>query len=175
MTEIIGTLKEITTECDIEKMRIWRNNPAVRTNMYTQHEIEREEHSAWWKKIKSNEKEKYFIYIDEDNIECGIIAFNNINLKNKNSSWAFYSSPDAKKGVGRKMEKIAINYAFNILKLEKIYCEVLEFNLNVINLHKKFGFKIEGIFENQVNINNKWINVYRLGLLKKNYQNKEIN
>ncbi len=38
-------------EADLDMVRIWRNNPVVRANMYTTHEITPEEHRAWWARL----------------------------------------------------------------------------------------------------------------------------
>ena len=42
------------------------------------------------------------------------------------------------------METLALDYAFNELKINRLECEVLEFNSKVISFHKKFGFQEEG-------------------------------
>ena len=56
----IGTLRSVA-DAEVELMRTWRNEPAVRKNMFTQHEISREEHLAWWKKTKERTDQKYFM------------------------------------------------------------------------------------------------------------------
>jgi RimJ/RimL family protein N-acetyltransferase len=44
------------------------------------------------------------------------------------------------------MEFFALDYAFLILKIRKLCCEVFTFNGGVIKLHEKFGFIQEGRF-----------------------------
>jgi UDP-4-amino-4,6-dideoxy-N-acetyl-beta-L-altrosamine N-acetyltransferase len=95
----------------------------------------------------------------------GIIAFTKIDTINNNASWAFYSSPDSPKGIGSKMEFLALDYAFSKLGLYKLYCEVLSFNSTVIKLHQKFGFYIEGCFRKQHKIEGSFTDIYRLGIL----------
>lgn len=63
------------------------------------------------------------------------------------------------------MEFLALEYAFNQLKLHKLYCEVLAFNSAVINLHQKFGFTVEGIFREQHMHDSAFVDIYRLAIL----------
>jgi UDP-4-amino-4,6-dideoxy-N-acetyl-beta-L-altrosamine N-acetyltransferase len=145
-------------------MRLWRNSPNVRENMYTRHEISSEEHLTWWSRTENREDQKYFMYECKE-VPTGIVAFTAIDKDNLNSSWAFYASPKAEKGTGSKMEFLALDYAFGALGLHKLSCEVLAFNAPVIKLHQKFGFKIEGIFREQHSINENYVDIYRLGML----------
>lgn len=164
----LGILREIADN-EIELMLAWRNEPAVRANMYTQHEISLHEHLAWWERTRDRADQKYFMYEFAGNAG-GIAALTDIDINNKNSTWAFYSSPTAPTGTGSKMEFLILEHAFNELKLEKLYCEVLAFNTPVIKLHHKFGFITEGVFRKQYNLNGTLIDVYRLGILASEWQ-----
>lgn len=159
----LGTLRDIQPR-EQELMLQWRNAPGVRANMYTQHEIRLDEHLAWWERIRQRDDQRYFMY-ECDGIPLGIVGFNGIDPVSRNSSWAFYASPKAPKGTGSRMEFLALEHAFSELDLHKLHCEVLAFNTPVIRLHEKFGFKVEGIFREQRHIGEKFVDVYRLGLL----------
>lgn len=164
----LGLLRSIADD-ELEIMRAWRNEPAVRANMYTQHEISRDEHLTWWKKTKAQTDHKYFMY-EMAGAPIGIAAFTSIDLQSRNSAWAFYASPSAPKGTGSKMEFLMLEHAFNDLQLQKLYCEVLAFNTPVIKLHQKFGFSIEGIFRQQQKVNADFVDIYRLGILAPEWQ-----
>jgi UDP-4-amino-4,6-dideoxy-N-acetyl-beta-L-altrosamine N-acetyltransferase len=162
-TNLLGILRRIRDD-EVELMLSWRNEPSVRLNMYTRHEISWNEHINWWNRVCSDEKNQYFMF-ESDSKPLGIIGFNQIDEINSNCSWAFYSSPRAPRGTGSRMEFLAIDYAFNNLNLHKLYCEVLSFNSSVIKLHEKFGFKVEGVFREHHLHEGTFIDIYRLGLL----------
>ena len=164
----LGILRDIK-DAEIDLMRVWRNEPATRVNMYTQHEISTNEHATWWAKTRIKENDKYFMY-EIDGIPSGISAFTGIDHHSETSAWAFYASPTAPRGTGSKMEYLMLQYAFEKLKLQKLYCEVLAFNASVIKLHQKFGFKIEGIFRNQYKAPTGFVDIYRLGILSSEWQ-----
>lgn len=164
----LGILRNIADD-ELELMRAWRNEPVVRANMYTQHEISSQEHLAWWGKTKERPDRKYFMY-EMAGTPSGIAAFNGIDAQSANSAWVFYASPTSPKGTGSRMEFLMLDYAFNTLKLHKLYCEVLAFNAAVIKLHEKFGFKVEGIFRDQHKVNETFVDTYRLGILAVEWQ-----
>lgn len=161
--EQCGILRPVN-ESELELMLSWRNAPTVRENMYTTHEISRTEHLSWWERSRHSNFQRYFMY-EFQGQPLGIVGFTDIDQGNQNSSWAFYASPNAPKGTGSRMEILALDYAFHELGFHKICCEVLAFNTTVIKLHKKFGFKIEGILREQYYRSGSFIDIYRLGLL----------
>lgn len=170
MKSQFGLLRKIEAS-DLEMILEWRNVPEVRMNMYTQHVISREEHQQWWQKTSLDEKQAYFIF-ENKGIPAGVVSFNQIDKDNLQSFWAFYASPDAPRGTGMKMELLALDFAFESLGLHKLSCEVLAFNVKVINLHLKFGFQKEGVFRENYLLDGEYIDVYRLGILSSEWKEK---
>lgn len=146
----------------------WRNRLDVRKNMYSSHVITLEEHLLWFERICKDITKKYFIFQLNDR-PCGVIGFVDINVESKSSSWAFYSGDTSIRGVGSLMEVAALDYAFNVLELEKLYCEVLEFNDPVIQFHRKHGFLQEGIFKKHHFSEGTFWDVYRLAIFKEDW------
>ena len=165
---MLGILRSIADD-ELELMRAWRNEPAVRRNMYTHHEISREEHMTWWTKTQARIDQKYFMY-EIAGTPIGIAAFTSINIQSQNSAWAFYSSPVAPRGTGSKMEFLLLDHAFGAMQLNKLYCEVLAYNTPVIKLHQKFGFKVEGVFKDQHKLGDNFVDIFRLGILAAEWQ-----
>jgi len=159
-----GKLRHIK-ESELALMLSWRNYPSIRENMYNKHIISIEEHMDWWEKNHLVGNSKYFMYEDKSQ-PLGIVSITNIMLCDSNASWAFYASPEAKKGIGSMMEFLVLDFVFKELSLHKLWCEVLAFNESVIKMHKKFGFKCEGVFRGQHYADDEYIDVHRLGILK---------
>ncbi|MEV6306204.1 GNAT family N-acetyltransferase [Actinoplanes sp. NPDC051861] len=111
----------------------WRNHPAVRAVSLTTHEIQPEEHAAWWASRKAN----VLIYQDEGR-PAGVVIFNG-------GTWSFYLDVE---GLGprllqawMRLEKEAVEYAFGTLGLETLGGETLAENKQVLALHRRFGFR----------------------------------
>jgi UDP-4-amino-4,6-dideoxy-N-acetyl-beta-L-altrosamine N-acetyltransferase len=136
--------------------------------MYTNHEITKEEHLSWFERTSKDNTKRYFIF-ELNSRPCGVIGFVDINIQSKSSSWAFYSGDTSIRGIGSLMEIAALDYAFNEMKLEKLYCEVLEFNDAVIKFHKKHGFQQEGIFKKHHFSDGRFWDVHRLAIFKNDW------
>ena len=151
----------------------WRNRADVRKNMYTSHEITKDEHLSWFERISQDKTKIYYIF-ELDNKPCGVIGFTDINMKSKSSSWAFYSGNPDIRGIGSLMEIAALDHAFNEMELEKLYCEVLESNSTVIKFHKKHGFQQEGIFKKHHFAEGNFWDVHRLAIFKNDWKKCRI-
>jgi UDP-4-amino-4,6-dideoxy-N-acetyl-beta-L-altrosamine N-acetyltransferase len=151
-------------------MREWRNSENVRPYMYTDHIISIEEHSEWFERMMADGTNKYCV-IELDKVAVGVVCLTDIDVVNECCSWGFYIfDPNVRgKGVGSFVEKYILKYVFEDLKLQKLSCEVLETNPNVVKMHEKFGFVQEGFFEKAIKKGDQLIGFYRLSILKENY------
>jgi UDP-4-amino-4,6-dideoxy-N-acetyl-beta-L-altrosamine N-acetyltransferase len=155
-------------ELDEEKVLTWRNQPEVRKNMYTSHEISRQEHENWFRKVLLDPTKKYFI-CQNHNEDIGVVWFFDLDLRAASASWGFYSGCINQRGLGTFMERAALKYAFEVLELRKLSCEVLDFNQAVIRLHRKHGFRIEGIFKKEYYREGLYYDIFRLALNREDW------
>lgn len=165
-----GALR-LMRETDLELVRTWRNAPEVASKMYTRHHISASEHRDWWTQTRDREDQQYFLYEEADE-PLGVVGFTQIDRDNGNCFWAFYASPSAPRGTGSRMEFLALEHVFGTLRLHKLSCEVLAFNEPVIRLHKKFGFREEGVFRKHHRMNDDYVDIVRLGMLAREWAEK---
>ena len=125
----------------------WRNSEKVRAAMLTQHEISKDEHSAWWDRKLNDVTFRILLLEDSDSVKAVQIFFD-INAT-KDAWWAFYFTPNAPEDMGTMLnfwkvtELAGLTFAFEHLKLQNLICEVLKSNPGVLNWHKRFGFEIQ--------------------------------
>jgi UDP-4-amino-4,6-dideoxy-N-acetyl-beta-L-altrosamine N-acetyltransferase len=160
-------------DADLTVVLGWRNQPEIRANMYTNHEISLEEHLAWWKRTRTDASKRYFICESKSDGPVGVVSFNDYTPHAGTAFWAFYSGDRNRRGVGSFMEGWALNYAFSELGLVKLSCEVLSTNRPVIEFHRKFGFRVEGIFRDQHFDGKDRCDIYRLALTKNDWMIRE--
>ena len=158
-------LTNLTLEQQI-KVREVRNQPSVRSAMYTEHEIGLNEHLNWISKLKSDKRQIVFALLNEHQAPIGVVSVNMLDTLHKKADWAFYLDKNERGGLGTALEFNFIEYVFNILSLEKLNCEVIETNEMVIKLHKKFHFVEEGLRRQNIYKNGDRIGVCFLGLTK---------
>ncbi|OOE94919.1 UDP-4-amino-4,6-dideoxy-N-acetyl-beta-L-altrosamine N-acetyltransferase [Salinivibrio sp. AR640] len=133
------------THADSDTLWHWRNRPAVRQFMYTQHEISHDEHQAWFSHMLANtHRYFYIVYKRVDGQPDKPLGVVNLDLDSENRTsaiWAFYATPDAPRGSGALMEFGALSLAFETLGVTQLNCEVLSHNQGVVRLHQRFGFR----------------------------------
>lgn len=150
-----------------------RNSSRVRENMYNNQIINKKNHFKWVKNlITSKEKEIYIINYYNQYFGTAIIT--NYSSRNKRCDWAFYVKKNNILSFGFLVEFKFLNYLFEKKKINKLNCEVLEFNNSVLKLHKKFGFIQEGIKTQHIYRNKKYINTVLLGLDRSNWSKKKL-
>lgn len=168
-------LRKIVKE-DLNLIRKWRMMPEVTKYMYTDPVITVEGQLKWFEKINNDEKSRYWIiFIDNDSI--GVVSIVDIDLENSRCSWAYYigNTSYRGRGIATALECNIYDYVFNDIELNKLCCEVFEFNDKVISIHKKFGSQVEGILNEHIIKNNNKYNVVLMGILKSKWEILKMN
>jgi len=117
--------------------------------MINDKEISLEEHLKWIESLKHNDKIIYYL-VFKDNKPFMAIDYHDIDWNLKEAYWGYFLGDKNYTSEVLKIEKIIIDIAFNKLGLNKLIC-LNDINNSVINIHKFFGFKEDGI----VTINNR--------------------
>jgi RimJ/RimL family protein N-acetyltransferase len=73
------------------------------------------------------------------------------------------------KGLGTEATMLMLNYAFNDLNLQRVCSSQLETNLASISMHKKCGFKEEGLLRRAVYKNGEFLNLSIMGVLREEF------
>jgi len=139
------------TDADRELVRGWRNHPQVRQASLTTHEIGPAEHARWWSAALSRPDRRIVIYL-HDGVPAGVVIF---DLDGQDgATWSFYVDVAGLGGDGGgsaallaawvALERDAVAYAFDELRLRRLGGEVLGWNAAVIALHRRFGFRETG-------------------------------
>ncbi|CAA6825481.1 MAG: Unknown protein [uncultured Sulfurovum sp.] len=108
-------------------------------------EISLEDHLIWCDKLKDNINQIYYL-VFKDDIPFMAIDYHHINYNKKEAYWGYFLGLDAYKSEVLKVEKIIIDIAFNKLGFKKLLC-VNDINNHVVNIHKFFGFKEDGVIQ----------------------------
>jgi UDP-4-amino-4,6-dideoxy-N-acetyl-beta-L-altrosamine N-acetyltransferase len=155
---------KVLSSDESERILAIRNEPEVRRNMYTDHEVGTGEHKAWMERTVHRDDVEMFAVIFEGEL-VGAIGLTSIVPAQRRSEWAFYLSASVQgRGLGSALEFKFLNWVFCDKGLHKLNAEVLRFNGPVIALHKKFGFREEGVRRDQIFRNGEWIDAVLIGM-----------
>ncbi|MDA8705667.1 UDP-4-amino-4,6-dideoxy-N-acetyl-beta-L-altrosamine N-acetyltransferase [Litoricolaceae bacterium] len=125
-----------------DMVREWRNREEVRSQMVSDAEIDPATHLEWFERVKAAPDASYWL-IEVDGRDAGVINLSCIDSEAGTGYWAFYlvDARLRKRGLGRIVEYEFLNFLFNALSFRSVFCEVLESNRPVLNMHAHFGFK----------------------------------
>lgn len=165
--------------CNLRKLKLsdagdifkWRRSRNVQKFFPTNIDKNFDKHEKWVKKIIKSKYNKYFIIEKKNKIKVGVCYLIDINFFHKKAEFGYYLSNKNHygKGYGLESQFLTINFAFDEMFLNKIICENLENNQKVLNIHKKFGFKLDGVKREEIFKNNKYFDIYLMSLLRKDY------
>ena len=117
-----------------------RNQINVRKNMLNNKIIKFNEHKKCMDSLIKNSLDYLYVISIKKNVS-GVLRFTKLN--ENEVEWSFYLDKDYQKIYGSYVEYLSIVKMFKLKNITNIKCKVFDFNLNVISLHKKFGFVIE--------------------------------
>lgn len=136
---------------DLEKVRNWRNSDLIQSVSINKTHITRESQEQWFEGIR-NKKDQFHWIIVFKNEHIGYAAIRDVNLLKGEcefSSLYIGEQQYIASGIGAIIEFELLNMIFNKYHdIKNLYCQVLNVNQKVIQLHRKFGFEIENITDN---------------------------
>ena len=145
-------LREISSN-DTQNILRWRNSEEVKKYFCMQEDLTKESHEWWLENIvKTGEVIQYTIYDKEHDVDLGTVYIRNIDKVDCNGEFGIYIGEPSYRnsGIGKSAMKLICDYAFQTLKLHKIYLRVLESNERAISVYLKNDFQKEGVFKEHV-------------------------
>ncbi|MBO2677266.1 spermidine N1-acetyltransferase [Shewanella algae] len=114
--------------------------------------------------------ERRFIAENAQQQTIGLVELVEINDIHRNAEFQIIIAPEFQgRGYARAMVNKALNYAFTILNLYKVYLHVALENDKALQLYQKCGFKEEGHLVQESFINGQYSDVKRMYVLQADY------
>ena len=166
-------IKPITID-DTDDIIKWRNNEDVRKFFIYQEPFTKEGHLKWLKtKVKTGQAVQFIIFEKETDNKIGSVYLSNVDYKFKKAEWGiFIGKSDCRgKGYGNQAAKLIIKYAFEEMKLHRVYARAYADNERAINNNIKAGLKLEGILKDDVFVNGEFRDIAWLAIINENEEN----
>lgn len=156
----------------INSIRRWRNQPFIRTRMYSQSEITENEHNRFIENMKNDENRGLFVfYFDEE--PFGIYQYQIYPTGNYVINGYYLISEDyVGRGYGTIMSYFMLEINFEILNVNKSISEVIDINEESRSLNERIGAQLEGILREHVIIDGVYHDVYLYGMLRSDWNKK---
>lgn len=123
----------------------WMQDELVTCNYRADFKKMKEEQIIEFIKNSFTEDNQNFAFVDEEDTYLGTISLKNISQKDFNAEYAIVTRRCAQgTGVAYKATEEILKYAFEKLKLQRVYLNVLEENKRANRFYEKCGFVYEG-------------------------------
>ncbi len=139
-------------ESDIERIRTWRNDPAVANFMEYREHISADAQKEWFRSI--NNKNNYYFIIEYENKQVGLINSKNFDPSTEfGEGGIFISDPDYINSFAAVFASLCLlNFMFLKLSVSEISrVRVLKTNERAIQYNKLLGYKLTPGQENVEN------------------------
>lgn len=145
---------------DIDYMIEWMNDEDINKNFKTKFSNYTREDLINFINTSFTPENKHFAIVNEYDEYLGTVSLKNISSIDKNAEYAIVLRKLAiGSEIAKKATKEALRFAFNELKLYKVYLNVLSENTRAIKFYEKMNFICEGEFKEHYNINGKLKNI----------------
>ncbi|MBC7861387.1 MAG: GNAT family N-acetyltransferase [Bacteroidia bacterium] len=163
-------LNKLTVDAMSKNYFNWLNDAEVTSGIEagvfpsTQEDIENYVRSA----NSGKDSVLFGIFSKDDNMHVGNIRVSSINSVNRNCMMGIIigEKEGRGKGYGISACKLAIEYAFTTLNLDKIWLYVFEDNTAARKMYEKLGFVVEGELKKHFFKNGKFHNIIIMSLFR---------
>ena len=160
------------SEEDLLLVQFGKNNSDLRETLFlfapmTLEQV-KNEMNQW---TTSKEIVLFTICRQEDKIPVGQTAFVRIDYVSRAAVFyiSIYNPEFWSKGYGGEATKLMVDYAFDILNLNRIQLHVCAENKKAVSAYKRTGFTIEGTLRQAMYHNNRYIDFYVMGILREEF------
>lgn len=116
-----------------------------------------------------DQMERRFI-LDMSGVSIGLVELIEIDYIHRRAEFQIIIDPAHQgQGHGEKATRMAMDYAFLVLNLYKLYLVVDNENKRAIHIYEKIGFEVEGVLKHEFFINGTYHNATRMCIFQPQY------
>jgi len=173
---IVGNKIELVkpVESDMNLLLEWRNDPSHRKYYREYRETNIDDQLNWFRNVLNDDSWHHFVIRKKGEKKLiGVVFLNHIHPVYRTGEFGItMADPEYRgKGLGKDALLTLLDYGFNELNLNRIWCEVYS-NNSSIKLYEKIGFKIEGVLRQHIFKEGKFLDSIMMGMLKSEFKVK---
>lgn len=160
-------------ETDLDFVHHLNNEYSIMSYWFEEPYQSLSELQSLYKKHLLDESERRFI-IENDSERIGVVELVEIDFIHSNCEIQIIVDEGyGGKGYASQAFKMAIDYAFLVLNLHKIYLFVYVTNEKAVHIYQKQNFKIEGTLQEHFYTRGKYNDCHVMGLLRDDWINQQ--
>ena len=144
----------------------WANDPALARLLNRSRAIDPQEHDGWFASLETRRDTVVFaIELMSDERHVGNVWLVDIDARHRKAEIRIVIGDPAGLGVGSAAIDLAVRHAFDVLRLQRVYAYVLEFNPRARRAFEKAGFEVEGVLHRDRWSRDRFVDVFVLARL----------
>ena len=154
-------LRSITSE-DTPLVVKWRNQENVIKYFIYRGEFTEETHTNWLKtKVETGLVDQFIVCLKDGDVPIGSTYLRDIDTKNSKAEYGVFIGEEGTRGqgIGKEILNLTVKYAFENLKLHKVYARVIDTNKASLYCFLHSGFFEEAFFKESVLLDGQYRNV----------------
>lgn len=121
------------------------NNPNIMMYWFSESYMSMELLKNNYEKNQDNPRNREFLLTNDIEERLGFVGLYAIEQRHRNAEFAIILDPRHQgKGYASKATQLAMDYAFTVLNLHKLYLIVDKANEKAVHIYEKAGFQTEG-------------------------------
>jgi UDP-4-amino-4,6-dideoxy-N-acetyl-beta-L-altrosamine N-acetyltransferase len=134
------TLRQVRTT-DLEKIRQWRNDPAISNMMLDKTHITPVMQLKWFADLSGDKSRAYWI-AEFKQQDIGVASLSKIDMNNQSAEPGMYIYPEKyRNNIVPFCVAFALNdFAFEVLRVETLYGKIYRDNEASVRFHEKCGY-----------------------------------
>ncbi|MFD1362485.1 GNAT family N-acetyltransferase [Lentibacillus salinarum] len=145
------------------------NNADVMHYWFSESYMSMEKLKESFDKCYDNERNREFILTDGHE-PLGYVGLFDIDPRHRHAEFAIIIDPSHQgNGYAGSATKLAMDYAFSVLNLHKLYLLVAKTNEKAGHIYEKLGFRVEGELAQHFFINGAYEDAIMMGIFQRDY------
>lgn len=125
---------------------------------------------AWLERAmaaQGRERWHFVVCRREDGRPVGVVGLDDLDWVNGSSPFGIFIGDEADRGRGYGSDATLaiLRFAFDSLRLERVWLDVYAFNERAIHVYERAGFVLEGTLRHALWRDGRWVDVHRMAIL----------
>ena len=154
---------------DLDRTWLWLNKPEIFQRIGVLAPISKTRQEAWFEQMdKQNDKFVFAICQSPGDEHIGNLSLDNIDHRHRTARFSIFIAESGKRGggLGTRAIRLLLEYAFDFLNLNRVWCKVTDDDEKLPAFYEKLGFQIEGKLRQHEFIDGKYVDNIILGILR---------
>jgi len=151
---------------DLRRCVKWFSDPQIIRFLGRNSPVTLAEEERWFRDYERRTDEQIFA-IEVGGAHIGNLGLHKVDRAHRKTEVGIVIGEPTlwSKGYGTEAMHVALRYAFDVLGLNKVSLDVLEYNTRAIRTYERLGFQPEGIHREDAYKDGRFVNVLRMSIL----------